>query len=96
MNIIPSPGCKNSPKNQLVEQLSAQILSQQLLTDFIFVNYQHFDLSTIKTIEYEATISHGAHGSCIGLINSIPFSMHIEFEKPSKLILKKAHLFIGK
>lgn len=95
MIITPSLGCKNSPKNQLVEELTTLILTQRITESFEFINHHQLDLNQIKTIIFEATISHGAHGSCLGTIDLIPFSMHIEFVKPSKLILKRAQLFIG-
>lgn len=95
MKIINSPGCKNSPKNLLVEELTTQILTQTINDDFTFVNHHQIDLNKIDTIEFIATISHGAHGSCLGLIDDKPFSMHIEFLKPSKLVLQEAQLFVA-
>lgn len=93
MKILNSPGCKNSPKNLLTEDYCTQILSQKLDIDYEFINHHNFDLNTISTIEFIATISHGAHGSCLGKINNQPFSMHVEYIKPSKLIVRKAELF---
>ncbi|WP_414841989.1 hypothetical protein [Enterococcus saccharolyticus] len=106
MNIHRSQTCRNSPKNQFIEDFTIALIQNNLSKEVVAADWQLVIAGgkqipqQIQEMTVIASISHGKYGSCTGELmvedEVYHFSVHYEFVSTTKTIVQKAKLLFVK